>query len=365
MKKTNKKNSTARKLLPAFAMLTVSAISLSSATYAWFTMNKEVNVTGMKLQAKAEAGLLINEVADATDSHWDEAAAANSQPGTSLIPTSTTNGVKWFHANSKTANDEAGATSNAKSDNLAGFYEELTGLSTADTAATAGSQAANSVYYKNNDGTAGYSADSTDNAYYIMYKYYLKVSNEQGLTGMSNTAANSQCVAIKGITVTNESTDTAENNKISSTDLNKALRVGIKIGGKMYIYAPMYGNDATSDSYYATTSITNTPTTGTITSQAITNAEVLPFAKNAMTYTALSSLPGISGKEVTVDDGNGGTTKAYQGEEVDIYVWFEGEDDNCQSDKITKYLDNITVDVAFSLETTPATAPSAITNNEF
>jgi hypothetical protein len=53
MKKTNKKNSTARKLLPAFAMLTVSAISLSSATYAWFTMNKTVELSTMSISATA------------------------------------------------------------------------------------------------------------------------------------------------------------------------------------------------------------------------------------------------------------------------------------------------------------------------
>jgi len=359
MKKTNtKKNSAMKKLLPAFGMLMVSASMLATSTYAWFTMNKEVTVTGMKLQAKAEAGLLINEVASATDTHWDEAAAANAMPGTALIPTSTTNGVKWFHANSKTANDEAGATSGAKSENLAGYYEELTGLTSADSAATAGTQAANSVYYKNNNGTDGYQENSTDNAYYIMYKYYLKVSNEQGLTGLSDSTANAQSVAIKSITVTNESTDNAESDKISSTDLNKALRVGIKIGGKMYIYAPMYGDDTTSDAYFAATAVNNTTSaSGQITAQTLTNAEVLPFAKNAMTYTALSSLPGISGKAVTV----GGTT-TYEGEEVDIYVWFEGEDDNCQSDKITKYLDNITVDVAFSLETIPSTQTPSTKN---
>ena len=59
MKKTNKKNSTARKLLPAFAMLTVSAISLSSATYAWFSMNKDVTVNGMNVNVKSDSTFLL------------------------------------------------------------------------------------------------------------------------------------------------------------------------------------------------------------------------------------------------------------------------------------------------------------------
>ena len=50
--KTNEnknKHSARKKLIPAVAMLTTSAIMLSTATYAWFTMNKEVEVTGINL----------------------------------------------------------------------------------------------------------------------------------------------------------------------------------------------------------------------------------------------------------------------------------------------------------------------------
>ncbi|MGN0114901.1 MAG: hypothetical protein ACI396_06200, partial [Acutalibacteraceae bacterium] len=41
-------------------MLVVSAIMLSTATYAWFTMNKEVEVTGLKMQATAGDSLEIS-----------------------------------------------------------------------------------------------------------------------------------------------------------------------------------------------------------------------------------------------------------------------------------------------------------------
>lgn len=51
--KTNekKKTSAKKKLIPAVAMLTTSAVMLSTATYAWFTMSREVEVTGIKLTA--------------------------------------------------------------------------------------------------------------------------------------------------------------------------------------------------------------------------------------------------------------------------------------------------------------------------
>lgn len=52
MKTNEKKNTSAKKkLIPAVAMLTTSAVMLSTATYAWFTLSKTAEVTGIKLTA--------------------------------------------------------------------------------------------------------------------------------------------------------------------------------------------------------------------------------------------------------------------------------------------------------------------------
>lgn len=50
-----------RKLVPAFAMLMVAAIMMSTASFAWFTMNDEVTATGMQIQAKASGSLIISK----------------------------------------------------------------------------------------------------------------------------------------------------------------------------------------------------------------------------------------------------------------------------------------------------------------
>lgn len=50
-----------RKLIPAFAMLLVSAIMMSTASFAWFTMNETVEATGMQIQAQAAGSLVIKE----------------------------------------------------------------------------------------------------------------------------------------------------------------------------------------------------------------------------------------------------------------------------------------------------------------
>ena len=50
-----------RKLVPAFAMLMVAAIMMSTASFAWFTMNDQVTASGMQVQAKASGNLLISK----------------------------------------------------------------------------------------------------------------------------------------------------------------------------------------------------------------------------------------------------------------------------------------------------------------
>lgn len=60
MKEKTRNTSARKKLVPAVAMLTTSAIMLSSATYAWFTLNKEVEVTGLQMEAVAGDALEIS-----------------------------------------------------------------------------------------------------------------------------------------------------------------------------------------------------------------------------------------------------------------------------------------------------------------
>lgn len=49
-----------RKLIPAFAMLLVSAVLMSTASFAWFSMNENVTATGISVTATAPAALWIS-----------------------------------------------------------------------------------------------------------------------------------------------------------------------------------------------------------------------------------------------------------------------------------------------------------------
>lgn len=100
MKTNEKKNTSAKKkLIPAVAMLTTSAVMLSTATYAWFTMSREVEVTGIKLTAttpqtievslgKATAGATITSKTEATEPGDDEKLWSN-KAATSSVYAST------------------------------------------------------------------------------------------------------------------------------------------------------------------------------------------------------------------------------------------------------------------------------------
>lgn len=319
MKTNKKKSSTARKLLPAVAMLAVSAVSLSSATYAWFTMNKEVTVENLTIQAKAEGGLLISETQGYTASDvWDDSANTTAEVAAAkvaLYPTSTANSATWYHATSKTANDAASATSGQASGNKSDGYTTLTLTANQLQAAGAGTNGKKEVFYADTDSSNSYS--DADAKYYLKYTYYLKTSTE-GTTalGLGN---GSQNLNISVVHVDGNTT---------STELNKSLRVGIEIGGKFYIFAPISG---ATDTYYVNAS--STATTAIDSSASSHNAPMT-------VATGLTSLPGVK----------------QDGTPVYVYMWYEGEDANCKSENVTATLDELTVDLEFKLVTLSAAA---------
>lgn len=328
-KTTNQKNSASRRLIPAIGMLTVSAMMLSSATYAWFTMNKSVEVTGMQLKAEAEKGILINEMAGVSDGTWSAQALAGQTSAIALRPASTSDLAKWWHANSKFTSNEGGAgtgatvtvdTDKTVALNTGVYYADIkpgaTGITAAETAAAADANAARTVYYS--DGVGG-TANTLDDGegYYILYKYYIKTS---GNTALNVTAGNLKA-AVKATKINNDTENI-------STNLDKALRVGIKVSGdsKTTIFAPVAGADAKNN-------ITND-----VGGTAYT--EIQPVAASATgTATDATSIntAAVSLPAVTAD-----------GLEVDVYVWFEGEDTNCKSDNLTAVLDSYQIDITFT-----------------
>jgi hypothetical protein len=297
-----------KKLIPSFAMLLIAAILLTTSTYAWFSMNTRVNATNMQVKAIAEQGILINEVATYNSSSWDNSATTNQTQGIHLHATSTANTVSWYVAHSKESNDSASATANTPSPKLVNGYHALgttpytTAIETVQ-AAVAGTSAKQEVTYVDT-GSSGY---SDGEGYYVKYTYYLKSSSDAITTSLSSGGQNLQ---ISAEVTANDGNTLA---------IDAALRIGVVINGKAYIFAPVSGATTT---YYvnagatATTAYTTAQATGVLTIPAVTN----------------------------------------DGMEVNVYAWFEGEDAGLKTDNIIDVLDNITVSVSFDLVTLNATA---------
>jgi len=338
---TKKNTSSKKKLLPAAGMLALSAAMLASSTYAWFTMNKEVSVTGMEMKAHAEEGLLINEVKLATSDTWDNQATANTTPTLiSLRPASTQNFTKWWHANSKVSADEAGidgeqANTVAISNGV--YYKEVTagtngisdqifvGAVDADPAgvngnATGNTKAETHVYYDQASfGDGPKTAYDNGEGYYIKYTYYLKSSGEGELT-VNNFQA--KVTATKKALTADES---AQQDKTESAELNKALRVGVEYDGQKMIFAPVSGADTT---YQVTTD--NAGTAGALVNYT-----------TSTDYVQINKIGNAAATPVTVP------SVTTDGDPVYVYLWFEGEDTHCNSDNIKAILNTYDIDVSF------------------
>ena len=297
-----------KKLIPSFAMLLIAAILLSTSTYAWFSMNTTVTANNMKVQAVAEQGILINEIATSNSTFWDNSATTNQTESIRLHATSTANTSAWYVAYSKESGDAAVATSGTASTKLVDGYHALgtapyTTATETIQAAVAGTSAKQEVVYVDT-GSSGY---SNGEGYYAKYTYYLKSSSDAITTSLASGG--------KNLNVSAEVTA----NDGNTLNLDAALRVAVVINNKAYIFAPVSGATTT---YYVNAAAT--ATTAYTTAQA----------------TGVLTIP------ATTDDGM----------EVNVYVYFEGEDTGLKTDNVVDVLDNITVSVNFSLVTLNATA---------
>lgn len=268
------------KLIPAIAMLLISAVMLSTATFAWFSMNTTVTATGMQVKAQAEGGIVIS---NESKSAWNASATATNSALAELVPTSTKDGATWYHAVSDDAKDAK------KNQTATGAYTQLT--------------------VSENAGVGTATIGSETKAVYLVNKFYIKSSAE------AVTLSGTNKLYINDVTV--EKTEGAT----PSTQLDKALRVAIKVGtDNTKVFAPITGADA---SYKVANTDTVTP--------------ISAGTKN--TATDISDIPAYSG----------------EGIEVTIWVYFEGEDTNCKSENLTTTLNTLRVTVQFGTTTIPTT----------
>ena len=164
------------KLIPALAMLLVSAILVSTSTYAWFSMNSKVTVTGMTVQTKVSNNLLIAPALDSDAKNGNQEAnyvlGIDQVRKAILEPTSTVDGVNYWW----TSTSNVDAQGDAKADTYTQYSEaEISSPSNA-----LANTAANKTHYDKafNTNYAFTAADVNNVCYgYLDYSFYIKATN--------------------------------------------------------------------------------------------------------------------------------------------------------------------------------------------
>lgn len=233
------------KLIPAIAMLLISAVMLSTATFAWFSMNTTVSATGMQVKARAEEGLVISNAAAGT---YDISANSAKTTVAELYPGSTADLVTFLHSTS----------TNPASANTQQTY-------TTGTAWTA-----NSGSYGN----------------YVVHDFYIRSSAAASLT-------------VGSLDVVSVSATVNGGGDLQL--LSKSLRVGVKIAGdttgtpavqNTYIYAPVTG---------ATATVSVQKAAGAYSSDSSARTDVTALTGSTVSNSAVTSIPAKSENGIHVE----------------------------------------------------------------
>jgi hypothetical protein len=165
-------------------------------------------------------------------------------------------------------------------------------------------------------GTAWVSGSNEDNANYVVHDFYIRSSSPTAIP----------CTSLNITNVEAKVGDAA-----AQQDLSKALRVGIKFDvtndNNYYIYAPLYSG--TAPTYYVTNQ------TGAYSAESGARTSVTPKLSAATDSkdTVITSIPANATGSSPIH--------------AQIYIWFEGEDQNCISNNIQSTLEQLSVTVTF------------------
>ena len=270
MKNDKRKNSTAKKLLPAAMMLAVSASMLGTSTYAWFTMNKEVNVSNMKVKVISETPyLLVNEesssnAASGYDVTANLMAAADAEAELKLVnPKTIASETAANQGDPTMAWQEAVA---ASADNYAktGNFTDVT--LAADTAANANPHILG----------AGTGPSNAFRGYVLSYDLFFKTAN-------STDAKNLRLATTGGMTVTG----------VSSGKIEEAVRILFvnQANGAYYLYDCGTGTGTYSDNtHYLGETVSNVDGSVALKVYMYFDGEdTAAFTNNAVNLTAVSA----------------------------------------------------------------------------
>lgn len=122
------------KLIPAIIMLLVAAITMSTASYAWFTMSSRVEVTDIQLSVVAPINLLIKNTDDGYEDYSNAVQIKTSPASGRLNHASSVDGLTFYTVADEDADEYIGvdgkitgtptlvATTTTVADDTDGYY---------------------------------------------------------------------------------------------------------------------------------------------------------------------------------------------------------------------------------------------------
>ena len=320
-----------KKIAGATAMLMISAAMLGTSTFAWFTMNKTVTVTGMEMKTTVGSNLLVSP--DTTEANFKTSLSQSRQA--LLEPVSTVNGLNYFYTVNAKGNGDAQAD-----DYVA--YSESTALTATDTFAN------KTKYDATFNGDTKYNITTanpaTAAAYqtgygYVDYNFYLKASA---------TDANQQVVMTDFNLLYNNAT-------ITDTPMaDKAWRAAVfvqKLGD---------ANQTSCGTGIAPGESGGASLVSIIKRDGAVN-QTANYAISAAA-TAPTEIPSANRDQaVVIDDTIAANTTEYY--YVVIRVWLEGEDTTCTSQTYATLTNAWQVGTEFKLQTGATGAVTQITSD--
>ena len=154
-----------RKLVPAIVMLLIAAAFVGTSTYAWFSMNRVVTVTGMSVDTKVSDQLTIA----ATNAEANYDTSLTQTLSAHLRPVSTIDGVSFFYSESANVRGNGSASGNYVA------YSEATNAAPDTASGKSFYDAAFNTAYG-----VGTPTDSTVLYGYLDYTFYIKATNVTG-----------------------------------------------------------------------------------------------------------------------------------------------------------------------------------------
>lgn len=328
----NKNVSARRKLIPAVAMLATSAAMLSTSTYAWFTMSKEVEVTGIQMTATvpetiefslgkgqksgqlesgtAAGGIVVAPENSDTSEDWSKYIAFyNYYAVPKMTPASSTTGASIWTTNDANG---VGKTIDENGKSIAGTKGKLS-LVNAKTVA---------------------SNSETGRADYIDFPLWIRTTQTENVS-----------LSIKA-TVTDGENNSAVETASSGSMLYKAARVSVLTSNDSStlpalssgVIIPFAGDTAqTGNKYYVDGKALSSENTLGVQGSSPAYGDVSVVIQNTNddtnppNGTSIITVPG-KGETVTTNYAGGSvnSSKNY-GEAVCVIVrvWLEGEDEDC------------------------------------